>query len=211
MVHFKLSNGGRQKKNPPSTPSMFGPGSWGPNDCGKSTLLKAINNEQAERWWKISIRSHWVIRLLLVLSCPAHHAHLSPWIFVFQSLKPFFLSIIYICICVYIYICIYIYIYLFIYWFIALPINLLISVFIYVYLLISYSNYSYFCSGVARNIPAVLIQVEGFPPKSELVTAFVEHGVGETEPECEWLPWWGSGYVWKAQNHQRFCKDMKNK
>ena len=28
-------------------------------------------------------------------------------------------------------------------------------------------------------------QVEGFPPKSELVTAFVEHGVGETEPECE--------------------------
>lgn len=31
-------------------------------------------------------------------------------------------------------------------------------------------------------------QVEGFPPKSELVTAFVEHGVGETEPECEWTP-----------------------
>jgi len=27
--------------------------------------------------------------------------------------------------------------------------------------------------------------VDGFPPKSELVTAFVEHGVGETEPECE--------------------------
>lgn len=31
-------------------------------------------------------------------------------------------------------------------------------------------------------------QVDGFPPKSELVTAFVEHGVGETEPECEWTP-----------------------
>lgn len=29
------------------------------------------------------------------------------------------------------------------------------------------------------------LQVDGFPPKSELVTAFVEHGVGETEPECE--------------------------
>ena len=27
--------------------------------------------------------------------------------------------------------------------------------------------------------------MDGFPPKSELVTAFVEHGVGETEPECE--------------------------
>ena len=30
--------------------------------------------------------------------------------------------------------------------------------------------------------------MEGFPPKSELVTAFVEHGVGETEPECELGP-----------------------
>ena len=28
-------------------------------------------------------------------------------------------------------------------------------------------------------------QVDGFPPKSELVTAFVEHGIGEKEPECE--------------------------
>ncbi|CAE7581243.1 HEF3 [Symbiodinium natans] len=27
-------------------------------------------------------------------------------------------------------------------------------------------------------------QVDGFPPKSELVTAFVEHGIGEKEPEC---------------------------
>eukprot|EP00439_Symbiodinium_sp_Y106_P058584 s2771_g8.t1 len=31
-------------------------------------------------------------------------------------------------------------------------------------------------------------QVDGFPPKSELVTAFVEHGIGEKEPECEWTP-----------------------
>merc|ERR1719428_1896662 len=31
-------------------------------------------------------------------------------------------------------------------------------------------------------------QVEGFPPKSELKTAFVEHGIGEAEPECDWLP-----------------------
>merc|ERR1719473_1028745 len=31
-------------------------------------------------------------------------------------------------------------------------------------------------------------QVEGFPPKSELKTAFVEHGLGEAEPECDWLP-----------------------
>merc|ERR1712012_1127267 len=31
-------------------------------------------------------------------------------------------------------------------------------------------------------------QVEGFPPKSELKTAFVEHGIGEAEPECDWSP-----------------------
>merc|ERR1712242_273272 len=31
-------------------------------------------------------------------------------------------------------------------------------------------------------------QVDGFPPKSELKTAFVEHGIGEAEPECDWLP-----------------------
>jgi len=31
-------------------------------------------------------------------------------------------------------------------------------------------------------------QVDGFPPKSELVTAFVEHGIGEKEPECDWTP-----------------------
>merc|ERR1719420_1186426 len=31
-------------------------------------------------------------------------------------------------------------------------------------------------------------QVDGFPPKSELRTAFVEHGIGEAEPECDWLP-----------------------
>merc|ERR1711959_250752 len=31
-------------------------------------------------------------------------------------------------------------------------------------------------------------QVDGFPPKSELRTAFVEHGIGESEPECDWLP-----------------------
>merc|ERR1719428_372044 len=31
-------------------------------------------------------------------------------------------------------------------------------------------------------------QVEGFLPKSELRTAFVEHGIGEAEPECDWLP-----------------------
>jgi len=31
-------------------------------------------------------------------------------------------------------------------------------------------------------------QVNGFPPKSELKTAFVEHGIGEAEPECDWLP-----------------------
>ena len=30
-----------------------------------------------------------------------------------------------------------------------------------------------------------IAQVDGFPPKSELVTAFVEHGIGEKEPECE--------------------------
>jgi len=30
-------------------------------------------------------------------------------------------------------------------------------------------------------------QVEGFPPKSELKTAFVEHGIGEAEPECDWF------------------------
>ena len=41
--------------------------------------------------------------------------------------------------------------------------------------------------------------MDGFPPKSELVTAFVEHGVGETEPECEsgkpgyWIPKNGGG------------------
>jgi len=31
-------------------------------------------------------------------------------------------------------------------------------------------------------------QVDGFPPKSELKTAFVEHGIGEAEPECDWSP-----------------------
>jgi len=31
-------------------------------------------------------------------------------------------------------------------------------------------------------------QVDGFPPKSELVTAYVEHGIGEKEPESEWTP-----------------------
>lgn len=31
-------------------------------------------------------------------------------------------------------------------------------------------------------------QVDGFPPKSELKTAFVEHGIGEAEPECDWYP-----------------------
>merc|ERR1719356_963604 len=31
-------------------------------------------------------------------------------------------------------------------------------------------------------------QVDGFPPKSELKTAFVEHGIGEAEPECDWTP-----------------------
>merc|ERR1712012_866272 len=31
-------------------------------------------------------------------------------------------------------------------------------------------------------------QVEGFPPKSELKTAFVEHGIGGAEPESEWSP-----------------------
>jgi elongation factor 3 len=31
-------------------------------------------------------------------------------------------------------------------------------------------------------------QVGGFPPKSELKTAFVEHGIGEAEPECDWSP-----------------------
>eukprot|EP00747_Dinoflagellata_sp_TGD_P087975 gnl/TRDRNA2_/TRDRNA2_163835_c3_seq1.p1 gnl/TRDRNA2_/TRDRNA2_163835_c3~~gnl/TRDRNA2_/TRDRNA2_163835_c3_seq1.p1 ORF type:complete len:752 (-),score=160.69 gnl/TRDRNA2_/TRDRNA2_163835_c3_seq1:212-2347(-) len=31
-------------------------------------------------------------------------------------------------------------------------------------------------------------QVQGFPPKSQLVTAFVEHGIGEKEPESEWTP-----------------------
>merc|ERR1712054_728441 len=31
-------------------------------------------------------------------------------------------------------------------------------------------------------------QVEGFPPKPELKTAFVEHGIGEAEPECDWSP-----------------------
>merc|ERR1711959_775388 len=31
-------------------------------------------------------------------------------------------------------------------------------------------------------------QVDGFPPKSELRTAFVEHGIGEAEPECDWSP-----------------------
>jgi elongation factor 3 len=31
-------------------------------------------------------------------------------------------------------------------------------------------------------------QVDGFPPKSELKTAFVEHGIGESEPECDWSP-----------------------
>ncbi len=48
--------------------------------------------------------------------------------------------------------------------------------------------------------------MDGFPPKSELVTAFVEHGVGETEPECEsgkpgyWIldtqKWWRE---WKGE------------
>ena len=32
-------------------------------------------------------------------------------------------------------------------------------------------------------------QLEGFPPKSELKTAFVEHGIGEAEPECDWTPY----------------------
>merc|ERR1712045_519223 len=31
-------------------------------------------------------------------------------------------------------------------------------------------------------------QVDGFPPKSELKTAFVEHGIGEAEPESDWSP-----------------------
>merc|ERR1712050_307983 len=31
-------------------------------------------------------------------------------------------------------------------------------------------------------------QVDGFRPKSELKTAFVEHGIGEAEPECDWSP-----------------------
>eukprot|EP00451_Oxyrrhis_marina_P046626 CAMPEP_0204449254 /NCGR_PEP_ID=MMETSP0470-20130426/99741_1 /ASSEMBLY_ACC=CAM_ASM_000385 /TAXON_ID=2969 /ORGANISM="Oxyrrhis marina" /LENGTH=1163 /DNA_ID=CAMNT_0051449069 /DNA_START=63 /DNA_END=3556 /DNA_ORIENTATION=- len=31
-------------------------------------------------------------------------------------------------------------------------------------------------------------QVDGFPPQTELRTAFVEHGIGESEPECDWLP-----------------------
>merc|ERR1712113_643221 len=31
-------------------------------------------------------------------------------------------------------------------------------------------------------------QVDGFPPKAELKTAFVEHGIGEAEPECDWTP-----------------------
>merc|ERR1719473_2088282 len=31
-------------------------------------------------------------------------------------------------------------------------------------------------------------KVEGFPPKSELKTAFVEHDIGEAEPECDWSP-----------------------
>merc|ERR1712045_803795 len=31
-------------------------------------------------------------------------------------------------------------------------------------------------------------QVDGFPPKSEPKTAFVEHGIGEAEPECDWPP-----------------------
>merc|ERR1712093_781286 len=31
-------------------------------------------------------------------------------------------------------------------------------------------------------------QVDGFPPKDELRTAFVENGIGESEPECDWYP-----------------------
>merc|ERR1711959_742834 len=31
-------------------------------------------------------------------------------------------------------------------------------------------------------------QLEGFPPKSVVRTAFVEHGIGEAEPECDMLP-----------------------
>lgn len=74
--------------------SHFQSGHWGPNDCGKSTLLKAINNEQVRQC--SALGPHWLS---------------SHWQFAYK--------------------------------------------------------------------------VDGFPPKSELVTAFVEHGVGETEPECE--------------------------
>ncbi|OLP90915.1 Elongation factor 3B [Symbiodinium microadriaticum] len=44
-------------------------------------------------------------------------------------------------------------------------------------------------------------QVDGFPPKSELVTAFVEHGIGEKEPECE-LTWTPLEYIFADETIQ---------
>ena len=31
-------------------------------------------------------------------------------------------------------------------------------------------------------------QLVGFPSKDILKTAFVKHGIGEDEPECDWYP-----------------------
>ena len=45
------------------------------------------------------------------------------------------------------------------------------------------------CCGKTTSIrPINHEQLEGFPRKSELKTAFVVHGIGETEPEFDWSP-----------------------
>jgi len=54
-------------------------------------------------------------------------------------------------------------------------------------------------------------QVEGFPPKTELKTAFVEHGIGEAEPECDWSAYdylLDEPVIKKLHDEGKLTKDM---
>ena len=48
-------------------------------------------------------------------------------------------------------------------------------------------------------------QVEGFLPKAPRGTAFVEHGIGEKEPECEWTP---LEYIFADETVKAMMKDL---